>query len=231
VNPRERNFARSLHWGNRFPARHGRAAAGLKLPRICTGLGYWLKSQLANVRRHRDNPHEPIHSCVFSPSDGQVPPHRERSSEWACCILGRCFVVARRGELDTRALRMSSAGEVVHAIPSPTTHAGRKCWDVYQPAGIASRRHHKTPSTVRARIDAANGPMSGPHPCTDGALSAPGAVVLSQEPHEQACRPIYPSGPRNGRLEVECGRSAGGSLQQYGDSREEPSEASGAGCR
>lgn len=45
--------------------------------------------------------------------------------------------------------------------------------------------------------------------------------------NEQACKPIDPTDPRNGCLEVECGRSAGGSPHQSGGGREEPSGASG----
>jgi hypothetical protein len=45
---------------------------------------------------------------------------------------------------------------------------------------------------------------------------------------EQARRPIYPNGPRHGRLEVECERSAGGSCQQYSSGRRHHREPRGS---
>ncbi len=109
----------------RFAGR-GMALNGRKMHPDYTQLLYsnfvLCKIPLVNVRRHCDNPHEPIHSCVFSPLDGQVPPHRERSSEWAFCVLGRCFVMA--------------------FVPTVTTAGitGVPC------------RHHKASSSVRARM-------------------------------------------------------------------------------
>jgi hypothetical protein len=62
---------------------------------------------------------------------------------------------------------------------------------------------------------------------SDGAMSAPAPRTFRRYRNEQASRPIYPYGPRHGRLEVECGRSASGSPQQYGSGRRHHREPRG----
>lgn len=48
---------------------------------------------------------------------------------------------------------------------------------------------------LRAGGDAAHGPMSGPHPCTDGAMSAPAPVALSQGPQRTGTPTDLPDWP------------------------------------
>jgi hypothetical protein len=72
-------------------------------------------------------------------------------------------------------------------------------------------------STVRAPIDAANGRMSSPHPRKRWRYVSPGASGLATgTATNRHCRPTRDWPTFNGRLEVECGRSAGGSPPAVG---------------
>jgi hypothetical protein len=69
----------------------------------------------------------------------------------------------------------------------------------------------KGPSVLRAGIDAAMGQCRGRTHIPMALCQPRRQRPCRRDRNEQACRPIYPNGPRHGRLEVECGRSAGGS--------------------
>lgn len=141
-------------------ARHRSAPAGLVSHRNYTARRMGLDARpvlyentLVNVRRHRDNPFEPIRSCVFSPSMDKVSPHRERSSEWALCVLGRCFSGggAANALLTLRAIGRSAPDAPTKA-PSPSGRA------LTQQTGECRRRTHQS--------DAAHDP-SGAALCRD----------------------------------------------------------------
>ena len=148
--------------------------------------------------------------------------HRERSS-LGFCVSGRCFVVVRRGKRHARAMGNEEArpceappkaikrGQVMHVAC-----AGR------------SGRHHKAPSPSGRALTQQTGECRRRTHESDGALSAPAPAGLATGTStNRHCRPTRDWPTFNGRLEVECGRSAGGSPQQSGDGREDPSGASG----
>jgi hypothetical protein len=101
---------------------------------------------------------EPPTACVFSPSDGQVPPHRERSRLEAFAFSGRCFVerVAqwpeRRsggcilGKTTTNNDRRSQ----VRILPRSTKHRLSSGRALTQQMGECRRRTQKSDSALSA---------------------------------------------------------------------------------
>jgi hypothetical protein len=134
----------------------------------------------------------------------------------------RAFAFQGRGFVDR-------ACESVGAPDLCRENTGRVCVRRYlpmprdrQPRGsdtIAEQPHrpiHKAPSVLRAGIDAAMGQCRGRTHIPMALCQPRRQRPCRRDRNEQACRPIYPNGPRHGRLEVECGRSAGGSSNSPG---------------
>jgi hypothetical protein len=109
---------------------------------------------------------------------------------WACCFLGRCFVVRRCGKQTRICLGKPL---FLDAKSSPRGQDSRR----------SDRPAPQSAVHVRAQIDAANGPMSGPHPCTDAAHDPSGAA-LCRDRSEQASRPAMRLAHETGAWKFEC---------------------------
>lgn len=181
---------------------------------------------------------EGLRLCVSRPSDGHGGSSTGSAKSKAFAFQGRCFRVsadwwARRMALRSNAWlarRQMAANPRAEVVPK----AIEACPLVCGPCTHLGRAHPQAPSVLRAGIDAATGQCRGRTHIPMALCQPRRQRPCRRDRNEQACRPIYPNGPRHGRLEVECGRSAGGSslttLSRYRlsvDGREEPSGASG----
>jgi hypothetical protein len=163
-----------------------------------------------------------------------VPPHGEQLVK-GFCFPGRCFVDRARESIGAPDLCRDITGRVCVG-PNGRMLRGR------QPGGrdtIAAQQHrpiHKAPSQARSAdrlTEQVSGRMSSePFTKAMALFQTRRPLALHRDQHEQACRPIYPTGPRYGRLQMECGRYASGSpptYRQRGMAGEAPSGASGLG--
>lgn len=133
----------------------------------------------------------------------------------AFAFQGRCFRVSADWWARRMALRSNAwlARRQMAANPRAEVvlKAIEACPLVCGPCTHLGRAHPQAPSVLRAGIDAATGQCRGRTHIPMALCQPRRQRPCRRDRNEQACRPIYPNGPRHGRLEVECGRSAGGS--------------------
>lgn len=196
-----------------------------------TPIQYWCYVHMVNVLDPLRQYRKSRNSCDSSPSDGHGGSSTGIAAVAALLFPRRCFVMMRRGRTRANVERMRvmlQGSRLTVAIPSSLLLNEGISHDALWRAGIKPGHHHKAPSTSGRELTQLKGQCRGRTHVPIALCEPRRSRPCRRDRNEQACRPIYPSGPRNGRLEVECERSAGGSPQQSGDGRRHHRESRGS---
>jgi hypothetical protein len=189
-------------------------------------------SQSAATRRQSPSPR----SSRFGPSGHSVAALETRAAR-AFAFLGRCFVmVSARADA-----RLSAPVSVATPTDSDAYELGCEQGSIpcqsgegAMPAtpgiapgqsakrGTSARHHHKAPSSSGRALTQQTGECRRRTQESDGAMSAPAPLALPQGPARTGNAEPCTSGPRYGRLQVECGPFGSGSPCQSVQSKRWP---------
>jgi hypothetical protein len=136
------------------------------------------KIAVVEVRRYRDNAPESKHSCVFKPlrRASAAAPRTQQCLDF--CVLGRCFVVVRRGWTRSYGSRPVARG----AYESRTGCSASAMYDWTAGLAPATTTKHRSPSG-RGRHQRMG--LHGPHPRNTSSDDQSAADPASAEGPEQ----------------------------------------------